>query len=148
MVIFMNMEEKIVNILNVLMEKAESVSLNGEIPVAAAVVDSDMNIISVCGNNRQSTYNVLGHAELLAIQDAEHSIKDWRLDGYSMFVTLVPCEMCRSVIKECRLDKIYYLANRNNNEQLDSNLYEQLNNYSDYIVKSSDLLTGFFDNMR
>ena len=35
-----------------------------------------------------------------------------------------------------------------NNEQLNSNLYQQLTNYNEYIVKSSDLLTAFFDNMR
>ncbi len=144
----MENNSKLINILNILMETASDASLKGEIPVAAALVDKDMNIISVCGNNRQSTYNVLGHAEILAIQQAEQSIKDWRLDGYSMFVTLVPCEMCRSVIKESRLDKIYYLADRNNNEQLDNNLYQQLNDFPEYIVKSSDLLTAFFDNMR
>lgn len=144
----MNNKQKIENILNKLIEHADMASKIGEIPVAAAVVDSELNIISVCGNNRQSTYNVLGHAEILAIQQAEQSIKDWRLDGYSMFVTLVPCEMCRSVIKECRLDKLYYLADRNNNEHLNSDLYQQLTDYNEYIVKSSDLLTAFFDNMR
>ena len=144
----MDDKQKVENILNKLVEYANMASKIGEIPVAAAVVDSDFNIISVCGNNRQSTFNVLGHAEILAIQQAEQSIRDWRLDGYSMFVTLVPCEMCRSVIKESRLDKIYYLADRNNNEQLNSDLYQQLTNYNEYIVKSSDLLTAFFDNMR
>lgn len=148
MVIFMENNSKLINILNILMETALAASIKGEIPVAAAVVDKDLNIISVCGNNRQSTCNVLGHAEILAIQQAEQSIKDWRLDGYSMIVTLVPCEMCRSVIKESRLDKVYYLADRNNNEQLDNNLYQQLNDFPEYIVKSSDLLTAFFDNMR
>ena len=144
----MDDKQKIEIILNKLIEYANMASKIGEIPVAAAVVDSDFNIISVCGNNRQSTFNVLGHAEILAIQQAEQSIRDWRLDGYSMFVTLVPCEMCRAVIKECRLDKVYYLADRNNNEQLNSDLYQQLTDYNEYIVKSSDLLTAFFDNMR
>lgn len=148
MVIFMDNKQKVEVILNKLFEHANMASKIGEIPVAAAVVDEYLNIISVCGNNRQSTCNVLGHAEILAIQQAEQSIKDWRLDGYSMFVTLVPCEMCRSVIKECRLDKVYYLADRNNNEQLNSDLYQQLIDYNEYIVKSSDLLTAFFDNMR
>ena len=148
MVIIMKDRNKLENILNLLLEKAFECSGNGEIPVAAAVVDHDFNVISVCGNDRQSTHNVLGHAEILAIQRAEEYIKDWRLDGYSMIVTLKPCEMCRAVIKECRLDRVYYLADRNNNEQLDNNIFVKLVDFEKYAVKSSDLLTSFFDNMR
>lgn len=144
----MNNKDKIEKILDMLIEKMVDSSKKGEVPVAAVVVDREFNVLSLSGNNRQSSYNVLGHAEILAIQEAEKIIKDWRLDGYSMYVSLKPCEMCRAVIKECRLDKIFYLCERNNYEQIDTSLFVKLEEFDEYSLKATKLLTDFFDNMR
>ncbi len=120
---------------------------NDEIPVAAVIIDSSNRIVSVGINNRQSDCNVLGHAEINAIVEAEKVIGDWRLDGYRMIVTLAPCSMCRSVIDECRLDKVFYLCHRDNvvidNEKYEFLCTEYLS--EDYIKK---LLTTFFNNRR
>lgn len=144
----MNNRDKIEKILDVLLEKMIDSFENGEVPVAAVIVDRDCNILSLSGNNRQSSYNVLGHAEILAIQSAEKLIEDWRLNGYSMYVSLKPCEMCRVVIKECRLDRVFYLCERNSCEQIDESLFVKLDGFDDYGLKAANLLTSFFDNMR
>ena len=105
----MNINEEIINRLKDLAKQAFD---NREIPVSAVIVDSLGNIISEGLNTRQSTGNVLGHAEINAILAAGDKLEDWRLDGYSIIVTLEPCEMCSCIIKESRLDKVYYFLQK------------------------------------
>ena len=123
---------------------------NREIPVAAAIFESKTNkLISIAGNNRQESKNVLGHAEINSILEAESKIGDWRLDGYYMIVTLEPCDMCSMIIKESRLDKVYYfLPGITNSKYNILTNKELLTGYEDYKQKFNKLLTTFFDNMR
>ena len=55
--------------------------------------------------------------------------------------------MCREVIKESRLDNIYYICNGKCLDDLPSN-FIKLNNINEYEYKFNNLLTSFFDNMR
>ena len=102
------------NIINELKKEVEIAKSNNEIPVGAVIVDKNNNIISTGHNNRQNSYNVLGHAEINAIINAGKYINDWRLDGYTMYVSLEPCEMCSVVIKESRIDKVFYFVESEN----------------------------------
>lgn len=137
------------NIINQLIEKAEESFNQNEIPVSAAILDKDNNIVSVMGNNRQGSCNVLGHAEINAITDAEKKIGDWRLDGYYMIVTLEPCDMCEVIIKECRLDHVYYFLPKKSNSQFVNYISKsELDGYEDCKKKLNKLLTVFFDNKR
>ena len=137
-------------VINKLVSLCESAYADGEIPVAAAIVDKDCNIISFSSNKRQNDFCVLNHAEISAIVDAEKSLGDWRLNGYCLISTLEPCDMCSAVIKESRLDKVFYFLDR-------SSPYIYGN---DLIVKSKildfplvndklfNLLTSFFKDKR
>ena len=121
-----------------------------EIPVGAFVIDSEGNIISKAVNNRQLSRNVLGHAEIIAIQEAEKIIDDWRLNGYSLVVSLKPCEMCAFVIKEARLDNVYYLLDKNEQVKYED-LYENIIKVDGLLeleLKYNKLLTDFFINKR
>lgn len=121
-----------------------------EIPVGAFVIDSEGKIISRAINNRQLSRNVLGHAEIIAIQEAEKVIDDWRLNGYSLVVSLKPCEMCAFVIKESRLDKVYYLLDKYEQVKYDD-LYDNMakvNGLADLELNYNKLLTDFFVNKR
>lgn len=137
-------------VIDELLKVAREASDSGEIPVAAAIVDSEMNIISIMGNNRQSKYDVLGHAEILSIQEAGKFLKDWRLNGYSMVVTLEPCLMCDMVINESRLDKVYYLANKDDvkRERYLFQNYELITGFEREKNVYNELLSNFFINMR
>ena len=137
-------------ILDLLVKNAKKAFKNGEIPVSAVIFDHSGKVISSSFNNRQNTYNVLGHAEVNCILNAEKKIRDWRLDGYYMVVTLEPCDMCSMIIKESRLDKIYYFLPKkgdknNSNSDIDKLMIE---NYPEYTTIFKDLLTSFFDNKR
>ena len=137
-------------VLDLLLKNAKKAYKKGEIPVSAVILDKNGKIISSSYNNRQKSYNVLGHAEVLAILKAEKRIRDWRLDGNSMIVSLEPCEMCSMVIKESRLDNVYYFVPK---KSVDSSISVDVNkkkidDYEEYTEKFKDLLTSFFDNKR
>ena len=143
----MNLDKKV---LDLLLKNAEKAFKKGEIPVSAVILDQSGKIISYSNNDRQRKCNILGHAEIIAILKAEKKVRDWRLDGYSMVVTLEPCNMCSVIIKECRLDKVYYfLSKKNDDYSWEININkEQINNYKEYTSKFKQLLTDFFNNKR
>ncbi len=143
----MNLDIKVVEKMLYLAKKAYK---NGEIPVSAVIVDQKGNVVSYAFNNRQKNMNVLGHAEILAILKAEKKVKDWRLDGYKMVVSLEPCDMCSMVIKESRLDEVFYFVPKKSHD-FDSVISvnkSELSEYDEYKNEFKILLTSFFDNMR
>ena len=143
----MNIDKKV---LDLLLKNAERAYKKGEIPVSAVVLDQSGKIISSSFNNRQNKYNVLGHAEINAILKAEKKIRDWRLDGYSMIVTLEPCNMCSMIIKEARLDKVFYFLPKKCDKSdyiCDVDMF-MIEDYPEYTEKFRYLLTSFFDNKR
>ncbi len=143
----MNIDKKV---LDLLVKNAEKAFKCGEIPVSAVIVDRDGKVVSHSFNNRQNKCNVLGHAEINCILKAEKKIRDWRLDGYSMVVSLEPCDMCSMVVKESRLDKVYYFLPKRSDKSdyigdVDMFIIED---YPEYTEKFKFLLTSFFDNKR
>ena len=123
---------------------------NQEIPVAAAIFNSKTNeLVSIAGNNRQMNNNVLGHAEINCILEAESKLNDWRLDGFYMIVTLEPCDMCSMIIKESRLDQVYYLLSKKQLSTINISINKtQIDGCEEDKEKFNKLLTSFFDNMR
>lgn len=84
---------------------------NDEFPVAAIIYDKN-GIIS-CGKNcRNTSKKTTDHAEIIAIEKANKKLNAWNLQNKCMIVTLEPCDMCKSVIKEARLDRVYYIVPR------------------------------------
>ena len=53
---------------------------------------------------------VLGHAELMAIRQAEQALGDWRLTGCTLYVTLEPCPMCAGAILNARPESVVFGA--------------------------------------
>ncbi len=116
-----------------------------EIPVGAVVV-IDNKIVAKAHNNRQKKANVLGHAEINAIIKAEKKIRDWRLDHAVMYVTLMPCQMCQTIINEARIKKIYYLLDAFNVEKSDK--YIRTNDCDNILKPYQNLVDNFFKKLR
>lgn len=132
-----------------MLKMAKKAYKKGEIPVSAVIVDKNGRLVSGAFNNRQSSCNVLGHAEILAILKAERKNRDWRLDGYSMIVSLEPCDMCSMIIKESRLNNVYYFVPKKSESNLDVFIQKsEIVGYEEYKEQFKDLLTSFFDNKR
>lgn len=119
----------------------------GEVPVGAVVVRNN-KIIGRGHNLVEHKKSPIYHAEITAISQACKRIKDWRLNDCEIYVTLEPCEMCMGTIKQSRISKVYYGANKNKEEIGESEAYEQLIEKMDYTDDCSNLIKDFFKNKR
>lgn len=135
-------------IMSILCSLAQEAFDKGEVPVSAVIFDNDQNVVAASGNLRQSSMNVLGHAEVLSILEAERKVGDWRLNGYCMLVNLEPCTMCSTIIRESRLDKVYFLVEKSDSEHWVDINSEYVDGYDDDKDFFRSLLASFFDNMR
>ncbi len=88
---------------------AKEAASEGEIPVGAVIV-KDGKIIAEGKNCREKQNSVLGHAEIVAIENACKKLGTWRLDGCELYVTLEPCPMCAGAIINARISKLVYGA--------------------------------------
>jgi tRNA(adenine34) deaminase len=89
-----------------LAEKAFSM---GEVPVGAIVV-KDGKIIGRGHNQRERLNDPTAHAEILAITAAAGTLKDWRLNGTTLYVTKEPCPMCAGAIINSRVSHLIFGA--------------------------------------
>jgi len=96
------------------MEKALSLAREaasrGEIPVGAIVVDKDGAIIGEGFNRREELQSPTAHAEVLAIENAAKTLKNRRLSGCTLYVTLEPCPMCAGAVMNAGLKRLVYGA--------------------------------------
>ena len=84
---------------------------SGDVPIGAIIVKNG-KIIGEGYNTREKNNDVMGHAEINAIKDASKKLNNWNLQESVMYVTLKPCSMCLSVIRESRIDFVYYLLDK------------------------------------
>ena len=88
------------------LELAKEAYYAGEVPVGAVIV-KDGEIIAEGRNNRESEQNALGHAEIIAINNACKKLNSWRLSDCDLYVTLEPCPMCAGAIINARLNPFF-----------------------------------------
>ena len=92
--------------MDIAFEKALEAYNCGEIPVGAVIVKDGVVLAANC-NEKESRKSVICHAEMLAIAEASSKLNNWRLDGCDIYVTLEPCPMCASAIKQARIANVY-----------------------------------------
>lgn len=78
-----------------------------EVPVGAVVVCAG-EIIGSGYNCREKRQSPLGHAEIMAIQEAAERLHSWRLEECEMYVTLEPCLMCTGAILQARMRRLVF----------------------------------------
>ena len=92
--------------LDLAFKYAEKAYKNDEVPIGAVIV-KDNEIIGYGYNQKEKKNSVLEHAEIIAIRMASKKLNNWRLDGCDIYITLDPCPMCASAIKQTRIKNIY-----------------------------------------
>lgn len=134
-------------------KKAEKL---GEVPVGAVIVKDNV-VIAKAYNKKEKMQSVTKHAEIIVVEKASKKLKNWRLDDCDIYITLEPCPMCASAIKQARIRQIYYgLSNydKNNKNIIDIILGKDKNNKSckvdcGYFEKEIEyMLKSFFKNQR
>jgi len=82
-----------------------------EVPIGALLV-KEGEIIAKSYNKKIINKNPMAHAEINCILKATKKLKTWRLDNCELYVSMEPCEMCRQIIAEARIKKVYFFTER------------------------------------
>jgi len=138
------------------MNMAEVAFLNNEVPVGAIVVYKG-EIIGRGFNQVIAKNSISSHAEINAINQASQFLKNYRLNGCDIYVTLEPCHMCAKAIVDARLNHLYYGASEPKTGAIESidQFLERDDINHDVIfsgghmkVECSELLKKFFKSKR
>ena len=136
--------------------EARDAAANGEVPIGAVAVH-DGAIIATGQNRVLRDNDPTAHAEVVALRRAAEVLKNYRLNGITLYVTLEPCAMCAGAMIHARIDRLVYAAadpkagaagsvlSVLNHPRLNHQVQIERGILSD---ESSDLLRGFFRERR
>ncbi len=79
-----------------------------EVPIGAVLVNDQGNIIAKSYNQMEKKQSQLAHAELQVLAKSLKKMKNWRLSGTTLYVTVQPCLMCLGALYLSRVDRIVY----------------------------------------
>ena len=88
----------------------EALSSHPDVPVGAILLGPTGKMVAKSSNRRIRDNDPSAHAELLVIREATCDLGDWRLDGYTLFITLEPCAMCATAISDSRISRVVFGA--------------------------------------
>ena len=86
---------------------AKQAEKQGEVPVGAVIVQNN-KLIAQAFNQKENLQTAFAHAEILAIKEASLTLKNWRLNDCTIYVTLEPCPMCAGALVAARLKRLVY----------------------------------------
>jgi tRNA(adenine34) deaminase len=92
------------------LEQAARAKDLGEVPVGAVLLDASGEVIATGFNRTIADHDPTAHAEIVALRAAAREVKNYRLPGATLYVTLEPCAMCLGAMLHARLGRIVFAA--------------------------------------
>ena len=89
--------------------EAQKAFSNNEVPVGAVIVYDNI-IIARAHNQIKTLKDPTAHAEMIAITQAASYMKNERLNGCDLYVTIEPCAMCMGAAILSRFRRVVYGA--------------------------------------
>jgi tRNA(Arg) A34 adenosine deaminase TadA len=90
--------------------EAQSAAARGEVPVGAALVAADGTLLASDGNRIVERRDPTAHAEMLVLRAAAERLRNERLLGTTLYVSLEPCAMCAGAISLSRVARVVFAA--------------------------------------
>ena len=124
-----------------------------EVPIGAILEKKD-EIIAKSHKKKEKKMCCLEQAELNVIKKASKKFKNWRLEDCDLYVTLDPCPMCASAIKQARIKNVFSACENSDksNFELISTIFksDSTNNSVNFVNnlaenESKMLLNEFFE---
>ena len=88
-------------------EEAVAAVEEDEVPIGAVIVHGG-RVVARAHNQREQLRDPTAHAEMIAITQAAESLRSWRLEECTLYVTLEPCPMCAGALVHARVDRVVY----------------------------------------
>jgi len=135
--------------MRLVIKEAKNNLKNNQIPIAALIVNTLTNEIIAKAANTDSP---VGHAELLAINQALKLRDTKRLDDCDIYVSIEPCPMCAYAIKKCHFNTLYFGAEDQKGGGIINGTQDNLKSITHvshiYEKETADLLSSFFRDKR
>ena len=137
-------------------EEAKKAEAIGEVPIGCVIVKGD-EVIAAGYNRRETDLLAAAHAEMIAIEQANQALGNWRLEDCELFVTLEPCPMCAGAIVLSRVKRVVFGARDPKggccgtlmNLVQDERFNHQAEVTENVLAEEcGELLTSFFRNLR
>ena len=91
------------------LELARQAGAAGEVPVGAVVVHDGL-VVGQGWNQPIGRHDPTSHAEIMAMRAAASELRNYRLPGCTLYVTLEPCAMCAGAIMHARIARVVFGA--------------------------------------
>ena len=91
------------------LEEARAAAAAGEVPIGALIVH-DGRILARSGNRTIRDCDPTAHAEMVVIREAARVLRNYRMAGTTLYVTLEPCSMCAGAMIQARIPRLVYGA--------------------------------------
>ncbi|MDR0803836.1 MAG: nucleoside deaminase [Rickettsiales bacterium] len=125
-------------------KQAIRAAAHNDVPVGAVIVQNG-RIIARGENQIELRGDPTLHAEIVAIRRACKKIKNKFLTDCDIFVSLEPCQMCRTAISLARIRRVYFAAPDNDRK---NPWNAEIIHAPEFSAQSSELLKTFFRNKR
>ena len=81
-----------------------------EIPVGAVLVSAAGEVLGEGWNRNIAEHDPTAHAEVVAMRQAGRRLRNHRLTGSTLYVTLEPCAMCAMAMVHARIARLVFGA--------------------------------------
>ena len=95
--------------MRIAFEEAQDAGWEDEVPIGAVLV-VDGSIMGRGHNSPMERHDPTAHAEIEALRDATKYLKNYRVPGSTLYVTLEPCLMCFGALVHARVGRVVYGA--------------------------------------
>ena len=96
--------------MQIALAQAEKAGRIDEVPIGAVLVDQKGRVLAKAHNRTIGNCDPTAHAEILALRAAAVKIKNYRLTGCVLYVTIEPCPMCMGALVHARIAMVVYGA--------------------------------------
>jgi tRNA(adenine34) deaminase len=92
------------------LEEAQAAGERGEVPVGAVLVSAEGALLARDGNRIVEQKDPTAHAEMLVLRAAAARLRNERLTGTVLYVSLEPCAMCAAAASMARVARVVFAA--------------------------------------
>jgi tRNA(adenine34) deaminase len=91
------------------LEEARLAADAGEVPVGCVIAQAEA-VVARAANRTITDCDPTSHAEIVALRAAAHVLRNHRLAGLTLYVTIEPCAMCAGAMLQARVGRLVYGA--------------------------------------
>ena len=92
------------------LEQAREAARQGEVPIGAILVGHGGERLAAAYNQPRGLSDPTAHAEIIVLRQAARILKNYRLVGTTLVVTVEPCLMCAGAMIQARVARVVFGA--------------------------------------